>query len=280
MRLSIQLLMCVLLAYTTIPAVQGDTMKVRQTESSTIVSTIKYILDELLLDLHSPSISTKSYNRTRQMFYNSSTKWNSEYSIEKGNGSSPADEYSIMLVNEFVLDDVEDAVNDFYSTNHTLKPIHRNTVTHEINDSQDQQQQSEVIDSITETAAGDENIDNASEETGIDSTTEIAAEDERIYITTEIAAEDDFIDNFTEITADDEIIDNTTEITPDDERIDITTEIAAEDEIIDNTTETTADDERIDITSETTAIDTTTEIADENKGIDNTTEITDIDNIN
>jgi len=267
MRLSIQLLMCVLLAYTTIPAVQGDTMKVRQTESSTIVSTIKYILDELLLDLHSPSISTKSYNRTRQMFYNSSTKWNSEYSIEKGNGSSPADEYSIMLVNEFVLDDVEDAVNDFYSTNHTLKPIHRNTVTHEINDSQDQQQQSEVIDSITETAAGDENIDKGSEETGIDSTTEITDENEGIDNTTEIAAED-------------EIIDNTTEITPDGERIDITTEIAAEDEIIDNTTETTADDERIDITSETTAIDTTTEIADENKGIDNTTEITDIDNIN
>jgi len=186
-------------------------MKVTTQDSSAIVSTIKYILDELLRDLHSPSISTNTYNGTRHMFYNSSTKWNSEYSIEKSKASSPEDEYSIMLVSEFVVDDGEDAVSDFYITSHTLKPINRNTVIHESNESQDQQQEFEGIDITTE-------IDDENE--GIDNTTEIAAEEEGIDNTTEITAADESIDNATEIADENEGFDNTTDITDEDKDID------------------------------------------------------------
>ena len=145
------------------------------------------------------------------MFYNSSTKWNSEYSIEKSKASSPEDEYSIMLVSKFVVDDGEDAVSDFYITNHTLKPINRNTVIHESNESQDQQQEFEGIDITTE-------IDDENE--GIDNTTEIAAEEEGIDNTTEITAADESIDNATEIADENEGFDNTTDITDEDKDID------------------------------------------------------------
>jgi len=149
-----RMLGCVLLACCFIPAVHGNAMKVRTQDSSAIVSTIKYILDELLLDLHTPSISTNAYNGTRHMFYNSSTKWNNEYLIEKSNASSPeeisANEYSIMLVSEFVVDDSEDTLSDFYSTNHTLKQIPWNSVGNESNESQDQQHEFEDIDNTTE----------------------------------------------------------------------------------------------------------------------------------
>ena len=138
-------------------------MKVRKEDSSTIVSTIKYILDELFLDLHSPSISTKTYNGTRHMLYNSSTKWNSEYLIENSNALSEekpsANEYGIMLVSEFLVDDGEYTVSDFHSTNHTLKPIARSIIGIESNESQVQEQEFENIDTTTETIDENEDID-------------------------------------------------------------------------------------------------------------------------
>jgi hypothetical protein len=111
-------------------------MKLREESSSTIISTIKYILDELLLDLSPPLKTDIVFNGTRQMLYNSSTKWNTEYSRDIPNVSSVdeinANDFGILLMSEFVVDD--DELPDFKFTNHSLTKISQQ---HDVNNNSD-----------------------------------------------------------------------------------------------------------------------------------------------